>query len=525
MENGSAGPELNNRRVNCVQDIVDSRDRRLDPEVKSSRKPTAVIDIGSNSVRLVVFDGPTRVPLPKFNEKVLCGLGQDLGHSRLLGQDAMDRAMAALRRYTMLVNQMGVERVLVAATAAVREADNGSEFVADVEQECDLNVQVLSGKQEARYAGLGVLSGMPYARGLVGDLGGGSLELVRVEDHKIGNTVTLPLGALRLSRMGMTDTELVAYLKEQFSQVDWLSDLAGQNFYVVGGAWRTLARYHISQTGHSLNIIHNYKLPHAKMRSMVQEVISLSEEELGAVPLVANTRVGTMRTAAIIMDQLFDVIEPKSVIFSANGLREGMLYSELKKPERKRDPLLETCRDMAAREGRFAEHGEEIYGWMREAFSHITDKGQRLALAAATLSDIAWTMNSDYRAPQAFRRIFRAPFSGIGHKGRAIVALAVYARYRGNLNGNAPEDGLALVSEEERGHALSLGLALRLSHSVSGGTIGILPQTMLKKEPGRIVLCLPEELSVLAGIHVERRLDALAQSLGRDPEIRIMKDQ
>lgn len=508
-----------------MQDIVESRDRSLDPEVKSSpKKMTAVIDIGSNSVRLVVFDGPSRVPMPKFNEKVLCGLGKDLGHSQLLGQDAMDKAMAALKRYTALVNHMGIDRVLVAATAAVREADNGSEFVADIEQECDLNVQVLSGKQEARYAGLGVLSGMPFAKGLVGDLGGGSLELVKLEDHRIGNTVTLPLGALRLSRMDMTEEELKSYLTKQFEEVDWLPEMQGKNFYVVGGAWRTLARYHISKTGHTLNIIHNYKLSHKEMRAVITEVLSQSEEELKSVPLVPGSRVGTMRTAALIMDKLFDVINPKNVIFSSNGLREGMLFSELKKPVRKRDPLLEACRDMAAKEGRFAEHGEEIYKWMKGVFDHIGDKGHRLALASATLSDIAWTMNSDYRAPQAFRRIFRAPFSGIGHKGRANVALAVYARYRGNLDGHAPEDGLALLSDAEKAIALSVGLALRLSHTVSGGTIGILPQTRLTKENGKIILTLPEDLSILVGIHVENRLAALARALDCHPEIRISPD-
>ncbi|WP_169545460.1 Ppx/GppA family phosphatase [Sneathiella aquimaris] len=508
-----------------MQDIVDHRDRSLDPEVKSSKKLTAVIDIGSNSVRLVVFDGPSRVPMPKFNEKVLCGLGRDLGSSQLLGQDAMDQAMAALRRYAALVNQMGIDRVLVAATAAVREADNGSEFVADVEQECDFNVQVLSGKQEARYAGLGVLSGMPYAHGLVGDLGGGSLELVKVDDHRIENTATLPLGALRLWQMDMDNQQLADYLNDYFSKVDWLSELKGKNFYVVGGAWRALARYHISKTGHSLNIIHNYKLSLPEMLETISEVKELSDDYLRAMPLVPKSRVSTMRTAAIIMEQLFTIITPKSIIFSANGLREGMLFSELKKPVRKRDPLLEACRDMAAREGRFAEHGEEIFSWMKGAFYHIPEKGQRLALASATLSDIAWLMSTDYRAPQAFRRIFRAPFSGIGHKGRAIVALAVYARYRGNLDGNAPEDGLALVSEEERGHSLSLGLALRLSHTLSGGTIGILPRTKLTVEGDVVVLYLPEDLSMLRGVHVESRLNSLAASFNKTSEIRIMRDR
>lgn len=508
-----------------MQEILDSRDRRLDPLVNPSQNMTAVIDIGSNSVRLVVFDGPTRVPMPKFNEKVLCGLGRDLGQSTLLNADGMKDAMAALRRYAFLVNHMGIDRVIVAATAAIREADNGSEFVADIEQECDLNVQVLSGKQEARYAGLGVLSGMPYANGLVGDLGGGSLELVNVGDHRIGNTATLPLGALRLSRMSYSKPELIKYLQAQFESVDWLEEVIGKNFYVVGGAWRALAKYHIRKTGHSLNIVHNYKLPYPEMKLLIKEIMAFSDEDLRENPYIQNSRVTTLKTAATIMEQLFEFTKPRNIVFSANGLREGLLFSELKKPARKIDPLLETCRNMAAKEGRFAEHGEEIYGWLSDAFTHLGSKGKRLALAAATLSDIAWTMSPDYRAPQAFRRIFRAPFSGVGHKGRAIIALAVYARYRGSFVGNAPDDALALVDNEARQQALSLGLALRLSHSLSGGTQGILPRTKLIASEDELILEVPEELSVILGVHVHSRLASLASCIGKTYSIRVIEDQ
>jgi len=494
-------------------------------EVKTVPNLTAVIDIGSNSIRLVVFDGPSRVPLPKFNEKVLCGLGKNLAYSQVLSESAMNKSMMVLKRYAALVNHMGVDRVLVAATAAIREADNGAEFVADVEQECDLNVQVLSGKQEARFAGLGVLSGMPFADGLVGDLGGGSLELVKVGDHKIGDTATLPLGALRLSQMNKNDNELSDHLDGEFSDIEWLDNLKGKNFYVVGGAWRALARYHITKTHHSLKIIHNYKLSLQEIQSLILDVLSKSDEELSRAALVSKSRISTLRTAALIMDRLFRIIQPKGIIFSANGLREGMIYSELKKPVRIRDPLLETCRDMAAREGRFPEHGEEIYNWLKPILIDVGEKGQRLGLAAAILSDIAWSMNSDYRAAQAFRRIFRAPFSGIGHKGRAIVALAVYARYRGNIKGHAAEDGLALISEFEKTSALSLGLALRLSHTLSGGTRGILPKTQLIVSDDKIELTIPEELSVLLGVHAKKRLDALANCQGKIGVIRIIADQ
>jgi len=508
-----------------VQKLMETQDNRLDPVKFPSSNMTAVIDIGSNSVRLVVFDGPSRVPMPKFNEKVLCGLGRNLSTSNLLSEQSMQGAMTALRRYTALVTHMGIDRIIVAATAAVREADNGSEFVSAIEQECDLNVQVLSGRQEARYAGLGVLSGMPFADGLVGDLGGGSLELVKLHDHNVEDTETLPLGALRLSQLGMAEEDLIADLQNKFQKIEWLDALRGKNFYVVGGAWRALAKYNISKSGHPLNLVHNYKLTFANMKLLIDEILSMSVDELKSNPHVQRSRATTLHTAATIMDQLFKVVQPKNVVFSANGLREGLLFSELKKPVRRLDPLLEACRDMAAKEGRFAEHGVQIFDWMTPTFPDLDEKGRRLALAAATLSDIAWSMSSDYRAAQAFRRIFRAPFSGIGHKGRAIVALTVYARYSGNLTGHAPEDGLALMDEDAQRHALSIGLALRLSHSLSGGTTGILPLTKLVSTDDEIILEIPENMAVLSGVHVENRLASLGDSLGKRSSIRIIPVQ
>jgi len=504
---------------------MEDRDRELDPAVKKSDQPTAVIDIGSNSVRLVVYDGPKRVPLPKFNEKVLCGLGQELGTTGLLGQKAMEDAMTTLRRYAALVTHMGIERVMVAATAAVREATNGSEFVSDIEQECDLNVQVLSGKQEARYAGLGVLSGIPHAAGVVGDLGGGSLELVQLSDSKIRETATLPLGALRLSYMDMSDKRLTNLITKKIDDVEWLEKIPEQNFYVVGGGWRSLAKYHIAKTNHPLNIVHNYRISTENMLEVIEELQGMSAQELLATPGISRSRANTIKTSALILKIALEKMTPKHVIFSANGLREGMLFSELKKSTRKRDPLMEACRDMAAREGRFAEHGEEIYGWLSDIVKHADIKGQYLALAAATLSDIAWWVNPDYRAAQAFRRIFRAPFNGIGHRGRAIVALAVYARYRGNFMGNAPDNSLKLLSAQEAKDALSLGLALRLSHTLSGGTMGILSRTRLKITRKDITLMVPEELSALLGIRVSERLADLAEALEKDHKIKIIKGE
>lgn len=501
---------------------MEDRDRDLDPPVKQSNRSTAVIDIGSNTVRLVVYDGPQRVPLPKFNEKVMCGLGKELGTTGRLGEKAMADAIQALRRYAALVQHMGIERVMVAATAAVREATNGSEFVSEVEQQCDLNVQVLSGRQEARYAGLGVLSGIPHAHGLVGDLGGGSLELVEVSDFRIHETATLPLGALRLSHMGMTETKLRKLVRKKLKKTTWLETVDARNFYAVGGAWRVLARYHILKTNHPLTIIHNYRLSAEEIGKLLDEILGMSVEELGKANGIPKSRADTIHAAAIVMQEVLEEVSSKHVVFSGNGLREGMLFSELKKSVRKRDPLLDACRDMAASEGRFPEHGEEIFYWLKDLLRVSDRKNNRLILAAATLSDIAWWANSDYRAAQAFRRIFRAPFSGIGHRGRAIIALSVYARYKGDLEGPATRDCLRLLTEEEARNALITGLAMRLSHTLTGGTTGILSQTRLEATSKLVTLKVPSSLSALIGHHVHKQLDALAASLDCEAKIEII---
>lgn len=491
--------------------------------VSQTERSTAVIDIGSNSVRLVVFNGTLRAPLPKFNEKVLCGLGKDLSQTRLLSDEAMDQALKALKRYTTLIRHMGVERVLVAATAAVREADNGPEFVAQIERECDLNVQVLSGRQEARYAGLGVVSGIPRAHGLVGDLGGGSLELVHITEDGIEQTATLPLGALRLSRMSASEDELREHMATHFQTVDWLDKVKGKKFYVVGGAWRSLARYHMEKTGYPLHIIQNYKLTFEEIKLLLAEILDEAGVNQGHLAGVSKVRAKTLRPAALIMRILLDIIEPKKVVFSSCGLREGMLFADLKKAERDLDPLMEACQEMAEREGRFREHGREIYDWLFPVLPSENAKALRISLAACTLSDIAWWVNPDYRAAQAFRRIIRAPFSGIGHKSRAIMALAVYARYKGDIIGHATQEGLALVNKVFQNEALSLGLSLRLAHTLSGGTYGILQQTRLRMRNDRLVLEIPEDLSSLLGLHVSSRLKALADALKLQPEIQVTK--
>ncbi len=158
------------------------------------RDSVAVVDIGSNSLRLVVYDGVRRAARIMLNEKVLCGLGRGLSETGRLNQEGVEQARVNLQRFVSLARAIGVSRLDVLATAAVRDADDGREFAAEIERRFGVRVRILAGAEEGRYSALGVLSGIPDAQGFAGDLGGGSVELVPVAKGRAGAGATLPIG-------------------------------------------------------------------------------------------------------------------------------------------------------------------------------------------------------------------------------------------------------------------------------------------------------------------------------------------
>lgn len=478
-----------------------------------------VVDVGSNSVRLVVFCGPPRAPTPVFNEKVLCGLGRKLTRTGRLDEQGMALAMLTLRRFASLARRMGVGALQVVATAAIREAENGPAFVAELEQTCGVAISILSGEEEARYSALGVISGMPEADGLIGDLGGGSLELVRVERGAVLESVTLPLGPFRLA--SIAGDRLKEHVDGLFKGVPWLGRTRGKPYFLVGGAWRAIARIHMAKTAYSLRIIHNYRMPGREAEDVARLLSRQSRDSLVRLEAVPRRRLDTLPLAALVMRRLIKAGQPSELVFSALGLREGLHFATLSEAERREDPLIAACRDMAARESRFAEHGDELAEFSASLFAGESATEKRLRLAACLLSDVGWRINPDYRGEQAFRRVLRAPFVGIDHPGRAFVALTVFARYQGDIAGDATLPGRQLIDDQTARRALTLGLGLRLAHTLSGGTPGLLQDFRLRLQERTLCLDVPASAEALLGEVAERRLEALAASRGLAHEIRI----
>jgi len=482
----------------------------------------AVLDIGSNSIRLVVYDHPSRAPTPIFNEKILCGLGKTLERTGRLNPEGVDQALASLSRFRRLVDGMQVARTDVLATAAVRDAADGPEFVRRVEALTGFTVSVLSGEEEARLAALGVLSGAPGAHGLAGDLGGASLELVALDQGSIGTQVTTPLGPLRLAEVsGGKPGPVARHIDQHLAALPWITRAAGGVFYPVGGSWRALAKMHMEEVGHPLHIIHQYSVDGATLGAFAGSIARMNRSTLERNPAVSRRRLDTLPLAALVLERVVEAVRPGRVSFSACGLREGHLFSLLTPDQQALDPLLVASAELAERLGRFGV-AEFFHRWTAPLFAGEDEQARRLRRACCLVSDLGWREHPDYRADHAFLRIMRMPYAGIEHAERAFMAAACFVRYAGTLDSPVLEPARLLLKDTMLGRAHLLGLALRLAHTLSGGAALLLERTSLRLEVETLTLVLPQDVAMLAGDTVQRRLDSVAKALGRRCDIAIV---
>ena len=478
----------------------------------NSTEPAAIIDIGSNSVRLVVYAGPQRIRTPIFNEKVLAGLGSGLEQTGMLPPQAREKALAALRRFKLLIDHMKVTKTQVLATAAIRDAADGPEFVADVERigfRCD----VLSAEEEARLAGEGVLSGIPEADGIVGDLGGGSLELVDVAYGRTTPGISLPLGVLRVSAGAKGERSAAKELRAALKRSGIRELAKGRNFYMVGGSWRALARVDMIATEYPLPITHQYRMKPGRAAELRKVVDELDPRfSIAAAP----ARLASSPVAAMLLELLVEELEPSALVVSTFGIREGFLYSRLKRRLRRLDPLIEEARQAGGGEHRFGQHGDLLDQWIAPLFEDAAEM-ERLRLAACLLADVAWQANPGFRADRAIEMALHGNWVAVNPAGRVVMAQALSSNFgRDRL----PDPQLAqLCSPEQLRRAHCWGLAMRLGQRLSGGVAAVLRRTSLAAEDGQVRLNVRPGEEALIGDAVKRRLARLAEAVGRDYEL------
>ena len=486
-----------------------------------------MIDIGSNSVRLVIFEQAKRNPIPLFNEKVLCGLGRTLATTGKLDKTGVERALRALRRFRAICKQLDVSAIEVIATAAAREAKNGPDFVSRAEHALGSHISVITGKREAHLAAAGVISGFPNADGIAADLGGGSLEVIGIHKKKGPiDGVTLPLGGLRLIDLSGGDLKKAREIVDvELAKVDWLKKGKGRPFYAIGGTWRAFARLHIAYTKYPLSVMHAYKIPLNEALKFARVLDHLSTDSLERMAVISKARRETLPFGALVLERLLKKMRPSEFVVSGFGVREGLLYSTLPDDEKKRDPLLEACNELAVLRSRSAVHARELCKWTDALFRspgpEETSAEKRLRHAACLLSDIGWRTHPDYRSTQSQSIIAQESFAGIDHPGRAFLALSVFFRNQGLIpRGETPKIH-QLVDEATLRRARIVGAAIRTAHMISASAPHVIEKTAIFYDDDRLILQLPADMVDLEGERMDLRFGVLARELGMRSEIRV----
>ena len=488
--------------------------------------PVAIVDIGSNSVRLVAYEGLTRALTPIFNEKVLCGLGKGVATTGLLAPEAMARAVAALRCFKILCRNMDISDVHVIATAATRDARNGTDFLQAASEAIGADIDLIGGTREAELSALGVASSFHNPDGVVGDLGGGSLELIDVKKMRLGRGVSLPLGGLALAdRSKESPKRALKIARECLSEATPVKALNGRTFYAVGGTWRALARLHMKQRNYPLNVMHGYVIPAAEAGAFAGLVERVDADALSSIAAVSSARRPLLSYGAVVLDEIIRQGRPKEIVISAQGVREGLLYERLDAEQRREDPLLAAANRLNVLGSRSPRHGVDLGAWtdvfMKSAQLHETGEDKRLRRAACLLADIAWRAHPDYRSDQALNMIANGSFVGVDHPGRGYLALAVTYRHI-SIDEDVSPQLRTVVSPRLLDRARILGASMRVAYLISAAMADVLPRTGLRCTGHKLVLSLPPDLRDLASDRLAARLRQLAKLIGREAELRFV---
>jgi exopolyphosphatase/guanosine-5'-triphosphate,3'-diphosphate pyrophosphatase len=484
-------------------------------------KPVAVLDIGSNSVRLVVYERHARSLTPLYNEKSSCALGRGLAQTGRLAYENIDRALTAIQRFALVVRLMKAGEVHVLATSAVRDASNSDAFVNAVEATMNAPVQVLSGEQEAHFAALGVVAGIPDFTGIVGDLGGGSLELSAIANGRDARGETHELGVIRLQDdAGRSPAKAREVVRARLARSQLLSGKPGGQFCAIGGTWRSLAKMHQVLRDYPLHMVQHYTAKAGDIARLCDDIVDAcaAGKTMPGADSVSSSRKELVPMGAAVLSEVLRAGKFDTVLFSALGVREGYLYGLLPEAEQQVDPLLQGAEEISILRSRSPAHAEDLIEFTADFLAAIhvseTPAEERLRRVACYLSDIGWRGHPDYRGEQSVDLVAYASLTGVDHAARAFLAETLAVRYMGLKHKSMSQSLMALAGPSANMKARLLGAIFRVAYPMSAAMPGVLPRTHFTLDGGRLRLHLPQDLAFLSGEHLEGRLDQLAGVAG-----------
>ena len=483
-----------------------------------------VVDVGSNSVRLVVFDGAARSPAYFYNEKIMCGLGAGMAQTGHLNPEGRTRALSALLRFQALADSMGLPPLTAVATAAVRDASDGPEFREQVKRETGLRLWVIDGEEEARLSAQGVLLGWPGSYGLVCDIGGSSMELAEISDGLVGRRATSALGPLKLLDIKDGRSGRQAHIKAEMSRLREFMGPQRDRLFLVGGSWRAIARIDMLRRNYPLHVLHEYRMTADSVTETAAYIEKHDVDHLRSKCGLSSTRAALVPLAIDVLTRLVRSFKPKDIAISSYGIREGLLYEQMPQRLRDRDPLIESCRFSEAKDARLPGYGQTLYKFVKPLFPDLPENRSRIHKAACLLHDVSWRAHADYRAEVCFDNATRANLGGMTHPERVYLGLALLHRYRNKREGTRFEALFGLLDVTEQKEAEVLGKTMRFGAMLWMDKDSQMARMAWEPKKSRLKLILSPAAQALYGEVSEARFQSLANAIGAEIQISLQDD-
>lgn len=473
------------------------------------RPLVGVIDIGSNSVRFVVYDGPGRVPRQLFNEKTSCGLGHGVGQTGHLEPEAREKARVCMRRYAHLARTIGLKSLYAVATAAVRDAEDGAAFVRELERENHLKIDIISGEREAYLAAQGIFASMHQPEGVAADLGGGSLEMVELSDNAITHQHTMKLGTLRiLDECGNNPDKMRSHIREVLAETGWFRKQY-KRFYGIGGGFRSIARVHMKLHRYPLNLVHHYEVKSDDIFPFLSHLLALKDKERADLGGLSSRRKEGFVPSVVVLEEILRATGARSTVFSYAGIREGLLFDRLPEKEHDTDMLTASLSNLTGREMVDSAYSRALFNWQQSLFEKESQTLRRIRRAACQLNEIALPVSPEFRGVWAFEHMLKSSLYGVNHRERVALALALYYRYRKKYTMN--RNILGLLEKRDLQWAQLAGQSADIAFILSAGTVEMLDQLRLKVEDGEITLAGKDSALSMVPATVAKRLDGLGE--------------
>ncbi len=483
-----------------------------------------IIDIGSNSIRLVVFDGPKRSPLYLYNEKVFFRLGMQSFGGRPFDSHTIEAVSRIINRYVAICRNMEISKIIMFGTSALREASNSNALAELIRKKTNICIDVISGEEEALYAAQGILLGFPNAEGVICDLGGNSIEFAKIRKNVITECKSALLGPLSMKKLGRKFENLDSYMRKLLLGAINANTVKGKPFFLIGGSWRAIAKIHMQRIKYPLKIIQGYKVEVRKLKKTLELIKDSSFLNKYDEMNISLERLDLLPQSARLLEIIIDELKLKELTFSSFGVREGLIYQNLSEVEKKKDPLIEAAKFFERKESRFPKMSKHVFNWIAPLYENLPCKTKRVILAASKLHDIAWIAHPDYKMEMCLELVTRSNISGLTHKERVFLALILLFRHKAKPEKVFNSKLFKIVSRKKRKIAFVIGKGLRLA-STFFGEKNLFDQIDFRLKAHEVELCFQSKMVSFNGSIVERRIQELNKALKLCANIDIEKKQ